>query len=151
MESPSDRPIKAAPSGLNTETAFGCIDVLSGMTRTTCLVVPVTLSRTSTRELTATTFSGNPSSGTIFARDISRSRFDADDARRLLVSAEMAMVYSLSRSASESMTGGSVMGSSSGVFIANSWRVERRYFRSRLTQHNRKTLRITIKKIDLSS
>jgi len=149
-EWPSNSPIKAAPRGLNTETAFCCFDVSWGMKRTTCLVVPVTLSRTSTCELTATTFSGSSSSGTIFARDISRSTFDADDAIRLFVSAEMAMAYSLSRSASESMTGGSAIGWSWGAFMADSWRVEPRYFRSPLAIRKRKTLRVMIKKIDLS-
>lgn len=138
MEWPADRPIKAAPSGLNTETAFGCIDVASGMTRTTCFVVPETLSRTSTCELSATTFSGNSSSETISARDISRNKFDADDARRLLVSAEIAMAYSLSRSASESITGGSAIGWSWGVFIADSRQVERRYSPSSIAHHKRK-------------
>ena len=58
-EAPSDSPIKAAPSGLNTETAFACVDVSSGRTRTICLFVPAMLSRTSTHELTATTFVGS--------------------------------------------------------------------------------------------
>ena len=150
-EWPSDSPIKAAPRGLNTDTAFGCIDVSSGMTSTIRLVVPATLSRTSTCELTATTFSGSRSSGTIFARDISRKTFDAADAIRLFVSAEIAIAYSRSRSASESMTGGSAIGWSAGVFILRiPGGSNLAIVRSPFALHKRKALRVTIKKIDAS-
>jgi hypothetical protein len=67
-EAPSDSPIKAAPSGVNTETASGVVCVSSGKTRTIWLSVPVRLSCTSTHEWTATTFVGSWSSGTMVAR-----------------------------------------------------------------------------------
>src|SRR5215204_845403 len=112
IEAPSDKPIRATPSGVSTDTASAASATSSGKTRRTRACVLRTSSWTSTSDPMTTTFRGTASSAQTVARATSLRRFDAVGAARSLLSADFATDTKGSRSRAEITSGGSVILSS---------------------------------------